>query len=604
MLIHAAFFGLLTAHASFATPLNALQDRAATGEATAQRELAMAYMTGNGTDVDYIQAREWFAKAAEQGDALAQANLGSLLVFAKGGPKDVKGGVDWFEKAIAQNNSAAQYNYAILLEDGKRVKKDIAQAIALYEQAALNPTYSAPQFRLGEIYRTSKVGRVELKLAAHWYRKAALRGHAQAQYEYARLVETGHGETSDPWQAQLFNALAAQKGDKRAVNKAVELKQSTGLNLDKPLRDALPRFVAREPGAFFKVASSYLFGVYKTDRIAKDVDITQLSKNFEEGMDQLGLLVEKSNFPRARLLYEIALEHGYSAGAFYLGVSYLRDDGPDHNPAQAKHYFTLAEQGGIFEATHNLGWMYESGQLGQVDLKRALSHYQSAAKHNVIASSYQLGIMALLGREQKQNLNTALNYFEVAMHNSAPTDPYTQQTIALAGFRHLRVKQEIDRLTGKQSPSDEGFFFHKNGVENPLSEPITKSIGLISAKLEFCEFSGPSEKFRNSVNAYLDQALSPQGADTLRQRIKDAFKAEYNRLHVFVQQDTCPVGLLSKLADHVVELVQYDWGFKEQSTTSEQIFNIDGTRFLVGNIPLSEKPSRSFGPYITRLRSY
>jgi TPR repeat protein len=48
------------------------------GDADAQYRLGVLYANGYGVPKDYVQARQWYEKAAAQGNTIAQYNLGRL----------------------------------------------------------------------------------------------------------------------------------------------------------------------------------------------------------------------------------------------------------------------------------------------------------------------------------------------------------------------------------------------------------------------------------------------------------------------------------------------------------------------------------------------
>ena len=65
-----------------AVSVEALQQRAAQGEAEAQLQLGLLYARGKGLPQDYAEALKWFRLAAAQGNAEAQFSL--WVLYAKG----------------------------------------------------------------------------------------------------------------------------------------------------------------------------------------------------------------------------------------------------------------------------------------------------------------------------------------------------------------------------------------------------------------------------------------------------------------------------------------------------------------------------------------
>ena len=122
--------------------LESLRQKAEQGDANAQRELGLKYLSargslsGRGIQYDYAKAKEWFEKAAAQGHAKAQANLGDMYYSGRGVPQDYAKAKEWYEKAAAQGYDNAQLGLANIYYYGKGVPQDYAKAKAWVEKAA------------------------------------------------------------------------------------------------------------------------------------------------------------------------------------------------------------------------------------------------------------------------------------------------------------------------------------------------------------------------------------------------------------------------------------------------------------------------------------
>jgi len=68
----------------------------------AQTLLGFAYYLGRGVPKDYVEARKWFLKAAQQGDADAQWILGTIYAEGKGVPKNYIQAYKWLNLSAAQ----------------------------------------------------------------------------------------------------------------------------------------------------------------------------------------------------------------------------------------------------------------------------------------------------------------------------------------------------------------------------------------------------------------------------------------------------------------------------------------------------------------------
>src|SRR4029077_2019225 len=105
------FEDAVDAHArgDYAKALRLIRPLANDGDAAAQFNLGVMYVTGRGVQQDYSAAALWFRKAAEQGYALAQSNLGTLYSDGRGLARDDTEAVTWFRKAVDQGDAVAAF---------------------------------------------------------------------------------------------------------------------------------------------------------------------------------------------------------------------------------------------------------------------------------------------------------------------------------------------------------------------------------------------------------------------------------------------------------------------------------------------------------------
>jgi TPR repeat protein len=78
-------FLVLLASNVFAADVNALTSAANAGDVNAQLELGLAYLNGDGVDMDLPKAADLLEKAARQGNSTAQYELGTLIFFGGDG---------------------------------------------------------------------------------------------------------------------------------------------------------------------------------------------------------------------------------------------------------------------------------------------------------------------------------------------------------------------------------------------------------------------------------------------------------------------------------------------------------------------------------------
>lgn len=158
-----------------------LQQRADAGDATAQHDLAIVYLTGEAVPEDPARAAELLREAAIQGLA------------------------------------SAQYNLAVLYETGQGVRKDDVRALLWYHSAAEQGHPNA-QYNLGVMYAEGRGIPLNFEEAARWFRAAADQGVARALYNLGVMTDEGLGVTQDKAAALDLYRAAAGAGDERAID--------------------------------------------------------------------------------------------------------------------------------------------------------------------------------------------------------------------------------------------------------------------------------------------------------------------------------------------------------------------------------------------------
>ena len=74
-----------------------------------QFHLGLKFASGRGAALDYVQAAEWYRKAAEQNHSLAQFNLGMMYAHGQGVARDAAQSAAWYGKAAQQGDAGAQF---------------------------------------------------------------------------------------------------------------------------------------------------------------------------------------------------------------------------------------------------------------------------------------------------------------------------------------------------------------------------------------------------------------------------------------------------------------------------------------------------------------
>lgn len=111
--------------------------RAAAGDVSAQYELGMLYLLGEGgVAKNYTEAQKWLEMAAKSGDANARFQLGEMYKSGAGALQNFELAFQWFELAAGQNHAEAQYNVAMMHKNGMGVPVDMVKAYTWVNIAA------------------------------------------------------------------------------------------------------------------------------------------------------------------------------------------------------------------------------------------------------------------------------------------------------------------------------------------------------------------------------------------------------------------------------------------------------------------------------------
>lgn len=93
------YVGLVSAQ-GIEADINAIIEKAKTGNANAQKTLGSYYYLGsNGVEQSYSKAAYWYERAAEQGHSNAQYNIGVCYYNGDGVEQSKTNAIYWFRKA-------------------------------------------------------------------------------------------------------------------------------------------------------------------------------------------------------------------------------------------------------------------------------------------------------------------------------------------------------------------------------------------------------------------------------------------------------------------------------------------------------------------------
>ncbi|MDB6030153.1 MAG: hypothetical protein JWM16_491 [Verrucomicrobiales bacterium] len=161
------------------TELEALRQKASSGDVKAQRTLAFRYRDGIGVAKDEVEALRWAHRAADAGDAEAMDFVG--FAYLRG--------------SLIQGNPVI--------------------AIGYFKAAAEKSAQAA--FNLGQCYFGAQGTEQDIPKALEYWKKAAAAGHGRAAACAAMVYHSGEGIAPDAAQAR------------RLAERAVELNDPSGL---------------------------------------------------------------------------------------------------------------------------------------------------------------------------------------------------------------------------------------------------------------------------------------------------------------------------------------------------------------------------------------
>lgn len=195
------------------------------GYAPAQYKLGLLLQQKeSGVIKDEAQAAAWLRKAADQGNAAGEASLALCYTLGRGLARDDAQAAAWYQKAVAQNNPDAMVGLALLYESGHGVSKDGKQAFSLLHQAADLGTPEA-EYQLGIDYESGQDVKKDKNQAADWYRKAAQQGNTGAQFNLGQML------ASKPAEAYFWLSLAMNRLDGDPLAKATALRDEAASKL-------------------------------------------------------------------------------------------------------------------------------------------------------------------------------------------------------------------------------------------------------------------------------------------------------------------------------------------------------------------------------------
>ncbi len=228
------------------------------GNKVAQVVYAQMLLDGHGVDRDPPAAFRWFGIAAAADHADGINMLGRCHELGWGTAMDRARAMACYRRAAAKDHSWAQFNLASLILRDDPTPGEVATALTLFVRSARQGNAKAMNM-LGRYREFGWAGRVDLRSAIRWYRRAAMRGCFRGASHLARfLQECGkHAEAAEWYRRSADIAPVDFCRDLAAHLFATDRK-----DLQAVARQALQRAAeSDEPGDLFAYGSELAQGM-------------------------------------------------------------------------------------------------------------------------------------------------------------------------------------------------------------------------------------------------------------------------------------------------------------------------------------------------------
>lgn len=433
-----------------------------------------------GSSIDFAMYR----LATEQNDPSAQYLVGNNYLEGKTVNKDYLEAVQWFEKAAKQGHKKAQYQLGKMYLYGTGIDKNYPFALEFLQKAAENRHVQA-QFELGNYYMMGGSGVVEYTNAITWYRRAAGQHHRMAMLELGKLLYEQRGEEQLPGEALKLLKRAADAGEHEASKYLRKVK-----NGEIRIAKAAPAIAPQPQRAPEEIASLNLSGKSESTGSASSESQFRLAMTYLEGDG-----VDKDPIIAARLLRKAA-DNKHARAQYQLALLYRDGIGVEKSPNDAEIWLTHAAENGfqqakamlekedrsagkispetlaLGETQYRLGLNFLNGTGGLKDAELAARWLVKAAKQNHAPSKYQLGLMYRDGVGVAVNKQTAKRWFKSAAEQGEARAEVALQTID----DPAAVQPEVLMAESTSAIQSQEFTGRQTRDDSPVSRVVMNNV--------------------------------------------------------------------------------------------------------------------------------
>ncbi len=399
------------------------------GNPVAQASLAKLFWLGRGTNKDLDRAVFW-AEASlpalqplvNNEDRVALYVHAFLLDNGIGMAEDDEKAMEQYQRSAWKGHYPAQFNLAMLLQRPGTSEEDLKKAFQLLTEAS-RYGYPLAEYWLGRFYHNGITVEKSPSLAATWYRKAAIKGHANAQAHLGQILlfenknyeegfywlekaseknngfaqyligfsfKNGEGVNQDYKMAMDWFLKAKSNGEKWASREVGGL-YFLGLGVDEDFDKAIENF--KQTAELGDAYSLHALGIIYRDGFGVDADYKLAKSYFERSIDagfvsgkislarmyshEVGVTV---NYRKAFDLYDsiVSMESKEGLSRRELNIAknnlsllYKEGEGTEKNEEKAFYLVEEAAKGGDSYAAANLAWYYAKGIGVEKDIELA-----------------------------------------------------------------------------------------------------------------------------------------------------------------------------------------------------------------------------------------
>ena len=271
---------------------------------------------------------------------------------------------------------------------GEKVNADPAEAARWFRLAA-EKNDALAQFALGLMYDEGKGVPSDMAEAVRWFRKAADQGLAEAQLNLGVCYAKGEGIMPDQAEAAKWYRKAAEQGDVQGQSR-LGLACLEGIGVEKNDSEAV-KWLRR--------------AAYQNDPVAQFF----LGMLYRDGKGVGREPVEAVKW------YRRAAEQGYAEAQYWLGHVLLQGDGISPDGTNAVQWFQKAAAQGNPRAQFQMGQSYLTGEGAlPVDPIEAVKWFRKAAEQGDPNAQLQLAVAYEKGRGVEIDRDVSIKWMRQA----------------------------------------------------------------------------------------------------------------------------------------------------------------------------------------------